>query len=116
MNIIASESFARFVQLGKSHFAIIGVNTFVAPPSDAPPPTVELARATEQEKQSQLDRLQAFQQAHREDAPAALARLQEAATGGGNVFGALLEAVRSCSLGQVTDAFFEVGGQYRRNV
>ncbi|MCW2666353.1 MAG: methylmalonyl-CoA mutase, large subunit [Frankiales bacterium] len=95
---------------------IIGVNTFRAPQSDAQPPTVELARATEAEKQSQLDRLAAFHEAHRDEAPAALAALQAAAASGGNVFDALMTAVRSCSLGQISDAFFEVGGQYRRNV
>ena len=95
---------------------IVGVNTFLNPNADAEPPTVELARATEAEKQSQLDRLHAFQAAHREDAPAAVAALQAAATSGGNLFEALMEAVRHCSLGQISDAFFEVGGQYRRNV
>ncbi|MCW2599836.1 MAG: methylmalonyl-CoA mutase, large subunit [Frankiales bacterium] len=95
---------------------IVGVNTFLAPHSDDTPATVELARATEDEKKSQLDRLAAFHTTHRADAPAALARLQTAATVGGNVFEALMEAVRSCSLGQISDAFFEVGGQYRRNV
>jgi methylmalonyl-CoA mutase len=77
---------------------------------------VELARATEAEKQSQLDRLGGFHARHAETAPAAIARLQAAATGEGNVFAALMEAVRHCSLGQISDAFFEVGGQYRRNV
>jgi len=95
---------------------IIGVNTFVAEATDEQPPTVELARATEAEKQSQLDRLASFQEAHRAEAPAALAQLQAAATSGGNVFEALMTAVRSCSLGQISEAFFEVGGQYRRNV
>ena len=95
---------------------IIGVNTFRAPESDTAPPTVELARATEAEKQSQLDRLHAFHETHREQAPAALAALQKQATEGGNVFAALMDAVRSCSLGQISEAFFEVGGQYRRNV
>jgi methylmalonyl-CoA mutase len=95
---------------------IIGVNTFVAPELDGPPPTVDLARATEQEKQSQLDRLAAFHAAHAEESPAALAALQAAAAEGGNVFDELMHAVRSCSLGQITDAFFEVGGQYRRSV
>ena len=95
---------------------IIGVNTFLAPSTDAEPQTVELARATEDEKRSQLDRLHAFQATHQADAPAALARLQAVATTGDNVFAALMEAVRSCSLGQISDAFFEVGGQYRRNV
>jgi phosphoenolpyruvate synthase/pyruvate phosphate dikinase len=53
---------------------------------------------------------------HRDDAPAALARLKETATSGGNVFHALMDAVRVCSLGQISAAFFEVGGQSRRNV
>jgi len=95
---------------------IIGVNTFVAPEHDGPPPTVALARATEQEKQSQLDRLAAFHAAHAEEAPAALAALRAAAADGGNVFDELMSAVRTCSLGQITDAFFEVGGKYRRSI
>jgi methylmalonyl-CoA mutase len=97
---------------------IVGVNTFLAPATetDEPPREVELARATEAEKQSQLDRLADFQARHAAEAPAALAALQQAATSGGNVFEALMSAVRCCSLGQISDAFFEVGGQYRRNV
>jgi methylmalonyl-CoA mutase len=77
---------------------------------------LELARGTEAEKQSQLRRLEQFQARHAERAPAALARLQQVAAGGGNVFDALMDAVRVCSLGQVTQAFFDVGGQYRRSV
>ena len=95
---------------------LIGVNTFLAADSDQAAPTVELARATEAEKQSQLDRLAGFHEAHRDEAPAALAALQRSALQGGNVFDALMTAVRSCSLGQISEAFFEVGGQYRRNV
>jgi isobutyryl-CoA mutase len=97
---------------------IIGVNTFTDPHRDETPPgPVELARATEAEKQSQLDRLADFHARHAESAPEAIARLQAAAIDGeGNVFEALMEAVRHCSLGQISDAFFEVGGQYRRNV
>jgi len=96
---------------------IVGVNTFLAPQSDdETPATVELARATEAEKQSQLDRLADFHAHHAQEAPAALARLQEVAMGGGNVFAELMNAVRVCSLGQISEAFFEVGGQYRRNV
>jgi methylmalonyl-CoA mutase len=95
---------------------LIGVNTFLPPHRDEAPHPVELARATETEKQSQLDRLHDFHARHRADAPAALAALQKAATEGGNVFEALMQAVRSCSLGQISEAFFEVGGQYRRNV
>ena len=94
---------------------IIGVNTFV---SDTPEPVadLELARGTESEKQSQLRRLADFHARNRAEAPAALAALKDAATSGGNVFEALMTAVRVCSLGQISEAFFEVGGQYRRNV
>ena len=96
---------------------IIGVNTFRNPDAgDGTPDHVELARATEGEKRSQLDRVHAFQAAHRSEAGAALARLKEAATSGENVFAVLMDAARVCSLGQVTEAFFEVGGAYRRNV
>jgi methylmalonyl-CoA mutase len=95
---------------------IVGVNTFTRPGGDAAPQEVELARATEEEKRSQLDRLADFHARHRAEAPAALRRLQDAATGGGNVFDELVRAARVCSLGQLTEAFFEVGGQYRRNV
>ncbi|MGY1704685.1 fused isobutyryl-CoA mutase/GTPase IcmF [Geodermatophilus sp. SYSU D00697] len=96
---------------------IVGVNTFLDPHRDeTPPKPLELARATEAEKQSQLARLADFHARHADEAPAALARLQQVAMEGGNVFAALMDAVRVCSLGQISDAFFEVGGQYRRNV
>jgi len=95
---------------------IIGVNTFLNPdPVDAVQ-ELELARATEEEKESQVARLALFQEAHRDEAEAALARLKDVSSSGGNTFASLMEAVRVCSLGQITSAFFEVGGQYRRNV
>jgi methylmalonyl-CoA mutase len=96
---------------------IIGVNTFLPP--DAPThatPVMALARSTDEEKQSQLTRLRAFHTAHADEAPAMLARLRDAALAGENLFAVLMEAVRVCSLGQITDALFEVGGRYRRNV
>jgi methylmalonyl-CoA mutase len=100
---------------------IIGVNTFRNPHGDTTAgttaaPTVELARGTEEEKQSQLARVRDFQARHATQAPAALAALKDAARSSENVFGALMDAARVCSLQQITDAFFEVGGQYRRNV
>jgi len=95
---------------------IIGVNTFLKPESDEPPVEIELARGTETEKQSQLDRLADFQSRHSGSAPEALRALQDVATGEGNVFDELMKAARVCSLGQLTEAFFEVGGQYRRNM
>ncbi len=95
---------------------IIGVNTFRNPAGDAVPAHLELARSTEEEKQGQLRRLADFRTAHAGDRPAMLARLQETALAGENVFAALMEAVRACSLGEITEALFEVGGRYRRNV
>ena len=95
---------------------IIGVNTFRRPGETGTPQHVELARASEEEKESQLARVRAFRDAHREEAEEALARLKEAAARGDNAFAVLMDAARVCSLQQVTDAFFEVGGQYRRNV
>ncbi|WP_433338376.1 fused isobutyryl-CoA mutase/GTPase IcmF [Spirillospora sp. CA-294931] len=96
---------------------IIGVNTFRAPEGEREEErTIELARATEDEKRSQLERVREYQQAHREDARAALDALKEAARSGENVFAVLMDAARVCSLQQITEAFFEVGGQYRRNV
>jgi isobutyryl-CoA mutase len=95
---------------------IVGVNTFRNPVSDAVPDHLALARSTEDEKQSQLKRLDEFQAAHAAERPALLAQLEAAALGGGNVFAVLMDAVRSCSLGEITDALFEVGGRYRRNV
>jgi methylmalonyl-CoA mutase len=95
---------------------IVGVNTFLDPDRQPATRPVELARATEAEKRSQVERLAAFHAAHRDQADAALARLKEAATSGGNVFDVLLDTVRVASLGQISQAFFEVGGQYRRNV
>ncbi len=93
---------------------LIGVNTF-QPDSEPEEFTVELARSTEEEKQSQIRRLQEFQERHGDQSEAALAHLKQTVLEGGNGFEALMEAVRHCSLGQLTDAFFEVGGQYRRS-
>jgi hypothetical protein len=73
-------------------------------------------RSTEEEKQSQLSRLKAVQDGNKEKADAALEQLQRAVQANENVFEVLMEAGRYCSLGQITDAFFEVGGQYRRNM
>jgi len=95
---------------------IIGVNTFRNPKGSGAPATIELARSTDDEKQSQLQRLDAFHSRHADAAPAALAALRQAAIDNQNVFAHLMDAVRVCSLGQITTALFEVGGQYRRNM
>lgn len=95
---------------------IVGVNTFRNPHGDPTPDKLELARSTEEEKQSQLKRLGEFHARHANEAPAMLQRLRAAVIENRNVFEVLMDAVRVCSLGQITGALFEVGGQYRRNM
>jgi methylmalonyl-CoA mutase len=99
---------------------VIGVNTFrdpnVADDMFTDDFSIELARSTEEEKQSQLKRLNDFQKRQADEAPAALDRLQAVVLAGGNIFAELMEAVRHCSLGQITEALYAVGGKYRRNM
>jgi isobutyryl-CoA mutase len=96
---------------------LIGVNTFLpAKGAEDHVTHLELARATESEKRSQVDRTREFQRRHAAEAADALRRLRAAAATDENVFAVLMDAARVCTLGQITEAFFEVGGQYRRNV
>ncbi len=96
---------------------LIGVNTFLAEAQDGTAPArVPLIRSTDAEKQSQVEAVRAFQARHAATAGDALRTLQAVAAGGGNTFEALLDATRACSLGQITHALYQVGGQYRRNV
>jgi methylmalonyl-CoA mutase len=95
---------------------IIGVNTFRNPHGEQVMDKLELARSTEEEKQSQLKRLNDFHTRHKDAAAVQLKRLQQAVIDNANVFEVLMDAVRVCSLGQITNALFEVGGQYRRNM
>ncbi len=95
---------------------VVGVNTFVNPDPAPAETRLELTRGTEEEKRRQIERLRAFQARHETAAPQMLARLQDAARRDENVFAVLMDAVRCCSLGQITQALFEVGGQYRRNM
>jgi methylmalonyl-CoA mutase len=97
-------------------YPIIGVNTFRNPNANPNQVKVELARSTEEEKQSQLRRLREFQERNCQDSGPMLARLRQAAINNENLFAVLVNAVRCCSLGQITTALFEVGGQYRRNM
>jgi methylmalonyl-CoA mutase len=113
---IQDESMHYEMQKHTGELPIIGVNTFRNPHGDTIPEKLELARSTEEEKQGQLQRLQDFHARHAAEAPAMLRRLQEAVIADGNVFAVLMDAVRVCSLGQITSALFEVGGQYRRNM
>jgi methylmalonyl-CoA mutase len=94
---------------------IVGVNTFLGDrPEDAV--AAPLFRAPEEEQHAQVAAVRAFQRRHAERAPDALRRLQQVAASGGNVFAELLETVQACSLGQITHALYEVGGQYRRHM
>jgi methylmalonyl-CoA mutase len=112
---------------------IVGVNTFLPPDEPEPhAPDVALAgeddrdhgvkgvkmlsRSTDAEKRDQIERLRAFQSAHAHERPAMLARLRDAAMAGDNLFDVLMDAVRCCTLGEITQTLFEVGGRYRRNV
>jgi methylmalonyl-CoA mutase len=97
-------------------YPIVGVNTFRAAHSDSAPVKIDLARSTEEEKHSQLSRLADFHARHADEAPAALNRLKQVVIENGNVFAELMNTVRVCSLGQITNALFEVGGQYRRSM
>jgi len=97
-------------------YPIVGVNTFRNPHGDPVPEALELIRSTEDEKQSQLKRLRAFHKKNARAAPAMLERLRQAVIADENVFAVLMDAVRVCSLGQITHALFEVGGEYRRSM
>ncbi|MDM5231687.1 fused isobutyryl-CoA mutase/GTPase IcmF [Lysinibacillus pakistanensis] len=97
---------------------IIGVNTYLNPnpPSDADIDNMEIARASTEEKETQIHNLQEFWKQHESESEAAITRLQEVAVNNGNIFAELMETVKVASLGQITKALYEVGGQYRRNM
>ena len=113
---IQEESMAYEHKKHDGSYPIIGVNTFRNPHGEVVSDKLELARSTDEEKQSQLRRLGEFQARNAGNSETALARLKEVAMHNGNVFAELMDAARVCSLGQITDALFEVGGQYRRSM
>ncbi|WP_152656896.1 fused isobutyryl-CoA mutase/GTPase IcmF [Oceanobacillus sp. CFH 90083] len=106
---------------GKKHsgeLPIVGVNTYLNPnpPSEEDIDSMELARATEEEKMHQITELRRFQAENKDHVEEALQRLKQTAVTGGNIFSELLHTVRHASLGEITKALYEVGGQYRRNM
>jgi isobutyryl-CoA mutase len=113
---IQEESMHYEMQKHTGEYPIVGVNTFRNPHGDPVADTLELARSTDEEKQSQLKRLEDFHTRHAKEAPVMLAALQQAVIDNHNVFELLMQAVRCCSLGQITEALFQVGGQYRRSM
>jgi len=95
---------------------IIGVNTFKAKDDSTNDTPLELIRSTDDEKRHQIARLESFKKTHAKDSAKALHALKDVAKSGGNVFEELMETVKVCSLGQITQALYEVGGQYRRSM
>jgi methylmalonyl-CoA mutase len=98
-------------------YPIVGVNTYIDPNADHEEliGSMELRRGTDEEKQSAMEQVEAFKTKHASESAAALERLKQIAREQGNVFGELMHTTRVCTLGQITHALFEVGGQYRRN-
>ncbi len=97
-------------------FPIIGVNTFLNKNGSPTIIPAEVIRSTTEEKEFQITTLNTFQERHSADSDAQLKKLQEVAVQNGNLFEQLMETVKYCSLGQITHALYEVGGQYRRNM
>jgi methylmalonyl-CoA mutase len=112
---IQEESMAYEHKKHDGSYPIIGVNTFLNPKGMAQQ-EIELARSTDEEKQSQIKRLRDFHACNASTAPAMLEKLKQTAIEDGNVFAVLVDAVKCCSLGQISSALYEVGGQYRRSM
>ena len=115
---IQEESMLYEMKKHSGELPIIGVNTYLNPnpSSEEDIDNMEIARATKEEKETQITNLRAFQSKHNDATAAALRKLQEVAVTGGNIFAELMETVKVASLGQITNALYEVGGQYRRNM
>jgi methylmalonyl-CoA mutase len=114
---IQDESMLYEMKKHSGEIPIIGVNTFMAKNVEAQGvPELELIRSTAEEKQTQLDNLRAFQGERAAQSAEALDRLKRAALSGQNIFAELMQTVRLASLGQITHALYEVGGQYRRSM
>ncbi|WP_339251987.1 fused isobutyryl-CoA mutase/GTPase IcmF [Sporosarcina sp. FSL W8-0480] len=115
---IQEESMLYEMKKHSGELPIIGVNTYLNPnpPSEEDIDNMEIARATKEEKETQIANLRSFQSQHSDRSADALRKLQEVAVSGGNIFAELMETVKVASLGQITNALYEVGGQYRRNM
>jgi methylmalonyl-CoA mutase len=115
---IQEESMYYEMKKHSGELPIIGVNTFLNPnpPSEEELNNIQLARATYEEKELQIKNLREFQERNKDKVDEALERLKQVAVSGGNIFEELMETVKVASLGQITRALYEVGGQYRRNM
>jgi methylmalonyl-CoA mutase len=115
-NKIQEESLHYEMLKHTGEYPIVGVNTFLGKNGS---PTVlpsEVIRSTSEEKESQIKTLEAFHQRHSQQSAAMLKRLKQVAINNGNLFEELMETVKYCSLGEITNALYTVGGQYRRNM
>jgi len=115
-NKIQEESMYYETQKHTGELPLIGVNTFLNKKGSPTIIPTEVIRSTTEEKEQQIQNLQAFKQRNTANSAAALQRLKQIAISNGNLFEELMETVKYCSLGQITSALYEVGGQYRRNM
>ncbi len=115
-NKIQEESMYYEHQKHTGVFPIIGVNTFLSKNGSPTIVPKEVIRSTTEEKEFQITALNAFKKRHEKESEEALKRLQHVATNNGNLFAELMETVKHCSLGQISHALYEVGGQYRRSM
>jgi methylmalonyl-CoA mutase len=115
---IQDESMHYEMKKHSGELPIIGVNTYLNPnpPSAEAINNMEVARASKEEKEWQIHNLRTFKKEHENETENMLQKLKDAAVSNGNIFAALMETVKSASLGQITRALYEVGGQYRRNM
>ncbi|MEN9522954.1 MAG: hypothetical protein RL065_1331 [Bacteroidota bacterium] len=115
-NKIQEESMYYEHQKHTGEYPIVGVNTFLNSKGSPTVIPAEVIRSTEEEKNFQINTVEAFQKRHADKSDAALKRLKEVAIANGNIFAELMETVKHCSLGQISHALYEVGGQYRRSM
>jgi methylmalonyl-CoA mutase len=115
-NKIQEESMVYEMQKHTGELPLIGVNTFLNKKGSPTITPTEVIRSTKEEKEQQIQNLRAFQKRNANKSKDALKKLQSVAINNGNLFEELMETVKYCSLGQITNALYEVGGQYRRNM
>jgi methylmalonyl-CoA mutase len=115
-NKIQEESMHYEMQKSNGELPLIGVNTFLSKKGSPTTLPQEVIRSTTREKELQIKNLQAFQQRNQDESAAAIQSLKQVALENGNLFSELMECIKYCSLGEITHALYEVGGQYRRNM
>ena len=115
-NKIQEESLYYETQKHTGEYPIVGVNTFLSRKGSPTILPTEVIRSTQEEKEFQIKTLEEFKTRHKEKSADMLKRLQSIAVNNGNLFDELMETVKFCSLGEITNALYSVGGQYRRNM